>query len=168
MTQKLRDHVSQARLSVKVLTVKIKIVLRTDKNTKECCHHCAHNRQERTPKEHRELTSSIIPAGTNSGALAERLDEFPAEASWARLLGGDVLFACALRWGVLCLLRSANQIGSAQLMCREDTRASVAPVLGACARRFWRSETESRSWLLTGRSRRLTRKNQPGWPTSDI
>lgn len=58
-------------------------------------------------KEHEVLTSYIIPAGTNSGALAERVDELTGGSSWGggHLLEADVLFA----WATFGLFRSENQ-----------------------------------------------------------
>lgn len=112
MTQKVCDHVSQAWFSIKVFTVKIKIVvLCTSKNQsvkKQTLTPLTYNRQEAKLKEYQELTSYIIPAGTNSGALAERFDEFTADSSWVHLLAADAMFACALCWGLLCLFRSEN------------------------------------------------------------
>lgn len=88
-------------------------------------HLCRYDRQEVKLKEHQELTSYIIPAGTNSGALAERFDEFTAESSWVYLLEADVLFAFVFCWGMLCLFRSENQT---EVFC------AIAPtVLNACA-----------------------------------
>lgn len=88
-------------------------------------HLCRYDRQEVKLKEYQGLTSYIIPAGTNSGALAERFDEFTAESSWVYLLEADALFAFALCWGMLCLFRSENQI--------DVFRTIVATVLNACA-----------------------------------
>lgn len=117
VTQKVCDHVSQAWFSIKGFAVKIKIVvLCTNKNKWPPPQKKTRNivtTADITDKKRKwkceELTSDIIPAGTNSGALAERVDEFNAGASRLLLSLEDVLCACALCWGMLCLFTSANQ-----------------------------------------------------------
>lgn len=84
-------------------------------------------------REYQELTSYIIPVGTNSGALAERFDELMAESSWVHLLEAEALFACALCWGLLCLFRSENymKVFSKSILHKKGHHTIVTTILDA-------------------------------------
>lgn len=58
----------------------------------------------------KNLTSyEFIPVGTNSGALAERVDAFAKESTSLHPLEEDILLAFALCWGLTCLRESGRR-----------------------------------------------------------